>query len=141
MLLLMMSTMLIMVILNVGDGVDVEVDDVDDGDVADADVADNDDAEDYVADADDEVVVPIPDSEIIARILSHVRQKITLEVTSHDSVWHAEESRSFARAIHGHPYITHFCDRGMFPYQSLDTLFSTLTTLPALESVSFRAPE
>jgi hypothetical protein len=90
----------------------------------------------HVADADDEVVVPIPDSEIIARILSHVRQKITLEVTSHDSVWHAEESRSFARAIHGHPTITCFEDGGMFPYEASDALYSALATLPALESIN-----
>jgi hypothetical protein len=29
----------------------------------------------------------------------------------------------------------------LFPYESLDTLFSTLATLPALESISFGAPE
>jgi hypothetical protein len=29
----------------------------------------------------------------------------------------------------------------LFPYESLETLFPTLSTLPALESVSFGAPE
>jgi hypothetical protein len=40
-----------------------------------------------------------------------------------------------------HPSITSFEDSGKFPYESLDTLFSTLITLPALESASFGAPE
>jgi hypothetical protein len=47
----------------------------------------------------------------------------------------------FARAIGGHPTITSFEDNGRFPYESLDTLFSTLTTLPDLESITLGAPE
>jgi hypothetical protein len=82
--------------------------------------------------------VPIPDWEMLARILSYVRQRIALIVSSKVSAWHAEESRSFPRAIHGHPTITSFEGGGMYPYESLETLFSTLATLPALESVSIR---
>jgi hypothetical protein len=86
-------------------------------------------------DYDDEVV-PIPDSEIIARILSYVRQTIRLEINYHDSMWHVEESRSFARAIHGHPTIWCFEDHGMFPYEASDALYSALATLPTLELIN-----
>jgi hypothetical protein len=41
---------------------------------------------------------------------------------------------------YGHPTITGLNDHGRFPYESLDTLFSTLTTLPALESITLGAP-
>jgi hypothetical protein len=88
-------------------------------------------------DAEDEVV-PIPHWEILARILSHARQKITLTLISHFadiSAWHAEDIRSFARVICGHPTITAFYCKGMSPYEALDALYSALTTLPALESV------
>jgi hypothetical protein len=96
------------------------------------------------SDEDEDTVVPplpVPDWEILARILSHVRQRITLTVTPHVSAWRAENSRSFPRAIHGHPTITSFEGGGMYPYESLRTLYSALATLPALESVSFRSPE
>jgi hypothetical protein len=95
-------------------------------------------------DDDDEVVPPgpIPDWEIlpVARILSHVRQNQMVSIDD-KRLRTVEDAQVLARAIHGHPNIKSFCDRGLFPYESLDTLFSTLTTLPALESVSFGAPE
>jgi hypothetical protein len=43
----------------------------------------------------------------------------------------------FARAFCGHPTITSFGDSGRFSYEFLGILFSTLSTLPALESVRF----
>jgi hypothetical protein len=87
----------------------------------------------YIEDED----LLIVDWEIVARILSHVRQRITLDIDDADiiSVWDAEEPNKFARAIHGHPTITRFEDGENFPYESLDTLYSALATLPALESV------
>jgi hypothetical protein len=94
------------------------------------------------SDEDDDAVVapvPIPDWEILARILRHVRQNVTLVIS--ERLRTIEEVQSFARAICGHPTITGFTDSGKFPYKSLETLFSTLSTLPALESVSFGAPE
>jgi hypothetical protein len=82
--------------------------------------------------------VPTIDWEILTRILSQVRQKIDLNITFVDT-WDPEESRLFARAIHGHPMITSFDnsgnDPGRFPYESLDALYSALATLPALESI------
>jgi hypothetical protein len=82
---------------------------------------------------------PIPDWEIVAQILRHVRQKVQV-VINDERLRTMEELQPFARAISGHPTITSFEDYGMYPYESLDFLFSTLTTLPVLESVSFRAP-
>jgi hypothetical protein len=81
-------------------------------------------------------VITFPDWEIraLARILSHVRQKITLTVECHYTKWLAEKSRSFARAIQGHPTITRFEDGKSFPYEALDSIYSALATLPALES-------
>jgi hypothetical protein len=93
-------------------------------------------SQDFIDD-DDEVVL-IPEWEILARILSYVRQSIKLDLTPYearDSAWRLEESRSFARAIHGHPTITRFEGGKGFPYESLDTLYSALATLPALESI------
>jgi hypothetical protein len=63
--------------------------------------------------------LPIPDWEVLARILSHVRQRITLHVFCVPP-WDLEVSRSFAGAIHGHPTITRFESRFNFPYESLD---------------------
>jgi hypothetical protein len=51
----------------------------------------------------------------------------------------AEEARSFARAIRGHPTIMRFeDDGGIFPYEASGALYSELATLPALEWVRFR---
>jgi hypothetical protein len=74
----------------------------------------------------------VPDWEILARILSQVRQKIEVNTTM-SRFWRVEESRLFARAIHGHPTITSFDSSGNFPYESLGALYSALATLPALE--------
>jgi hypothetical protein len=87
--------------------------------------------------------VPIPNWEILALVLSHLRQRITLVAKSYDaededyniSAWSAEAIRSFARAIHGHPTITRFEGGEDFPYASLDAFYSALASLPALESV------
>jgi hypothetical protein len=72
------------------------------------------------------------------RILSHVRQKIKVNVTD-VLAWDAEGTRSFARAIRGHPTITSFEDRmnggDNFSYEFLDVLYAALATLPALETL------
>jgi hypothetical protein len=97
---------------------------------------------DFIDDDDGDdvgLVVPIPDWDILARILSHVRQSITLTVTIdavHKSPWRVEHSRSLARAIHGHPTITCFEAGSNFSCGALDALYSALTTLPALTSIS-----
>jgi hypothetical protein len=99
--------------------------------------------EDHYYDEDDVEVVPpgtIPDWELLARILRHVGQNLSL-VIDDDRLRSMEEVQPFARAISGHPSITSLQDNGRFPYESLDTLFSALATLPVLESISFRAPE
>jgi hypothetical protein len=49
--------------------------------------------------------------------------------------WATEEVQPFIRAIHGHPTIRSFEDGISFPYEFLDALYSTLATLPALESI------
>jgi hypothetical protein len=82
---------------------------------------------------DDDEVVTIPDSEILALILSHMRPKIQISIISPASAWRADDLRSFAQAIRGRPNITRYNDGDNFPYESLDTLFSALATLPALE--------
>jgi hypothetical protein len=78
---------------------------------------------------------PNPDWERLARILSHMRQKISVYFAD-SIVLTVQESRSFARVIHGHPTITSFDSCYKFPYESLDTLYSVLATLPALESIA-----
>jgi hypothetical protein len=87
---------------------------------------------DRLVDDDDDVESPTPDWKILVRILSQVRQKITLDVTN-VLAWDTEESQALARVIRGHPIITCFQDSsgmdGMPPYESLDTLYSALATL------------
>jgi hypothetical protein len=86
-------------------------------------------------DEDEEDEDGLPDWEILAHILSHVRQKIEVSITD-VLAWGTRESRLFAQAIHGHPTITRFDEsRGGFPNECLDTLYSALATLPALESI------
>jgi hypothetical protein len=87
---------------------------------------------------DDSVVAPVPilEWEILARILKIVQQNVKIEIDD-IRLRTIEEVKSFARAIRGHPTITGFEDSGKFPHESLETLFSTLSTLPALESVIF----
>jgi hypothetical protein len=100
------------------------------------------DADDDSDDDDDDdgvFVVPIPDWEVLARVLSHVRQSITLTVTIddvHAVAWRVADSRSLARAIHGHPTITGFEAGDKFPYEALDALYSALATLPTLTSIT-----
>jgi hypothetical protein len=101
---------------------------------------DYDDDSDDEDDEDEDEDSPIIDWEIVARILRHVRQSVTIGIEN-ERLRTIEEVQPFARAICGHPTITGFDDSGMFPYESLETLISTLTTLPALESVTFGAPE
>jgi hypothetical protein len=73
--------------------------------------------------------------EILACILRHVRQKIDVDITDIDD-WDAEQSRYLAQAIHGHPTITSFeVGDEYFPYEFLDSVYSALATLPALESI------
>jgi hypothetical protein len=72
--------------------------------------------------------------EILARILRHVRQKITLSIDGLRR-WNVEESRLFDRAIRGHPTITGFEHGKDFAYKSLDFMYSVVATLPALESI------
>jgi hypothetical protein len=86
---------------------------------------------------DDEQELPNSDWEILACILSHVRQKV--EIILRDSeMWDVEAVQALARKIRGHPAITSFGqDTIMFPcYASLDSLYSVLATLPALKSVN-----
>jgi hypothetical protein len=87
----------------------------------------------------DEEDPPSPNWDILAHILSHIRQKVKVDLDDDNDhhLWDAEESQSFARAIHGHPTITCFADStGVFPYEASDALYSALATLPALESIS-----
>jgi hypothetical protein len=83
---------------------------------------------------DDDEVGPIPDWEILARILKYVQRRITLHINNFLS-WDVEESKLFARAIHGHPSICRFEGGGIFSHESMDTLYSALATLPVLESM------
>jgi hypothetical protein len=86
----------------------------------------------YSDDDDGDDQVPIPDWEIVASILLHVRQKVNLDISEYHR-WATEEVQPFARAIRWHPSF----DGGRnFPYEFVDTLYSTLATLPALESIT-----
>jgi hypothetical protein len=113
----------------------------------------------YLADDEDDdkvVSIPLPKWETLARILSHVRQKVrvALELTAETcppnaqsaiysycphafdvSTCRLQDSRSFARAIHGHPTITSFEGGDTVPYEASDALYSALASLPALESI------
>jgi hypothetical protein len=92
-------------------------------------------------DADE--LVPIPDWEILARILSHVRQKIAVTLITHEvhgPARNVEIIRSFARAIRGHPTITRFHSDYMPRFEASDALHWALTTLPVLDSVELSAP-
>jgi hypothetical protein len=85
----------------------------------------------------------IPEWGILACILRYVRQSVTINIDGFYQWYHMgpEEMLPFVQAIHGHPTIINFvggCSR--FPYESMSTLYSTLATLPALESVRLHAP-
>jgi hypothetical protein len=83
----------------------------------------------------------IPDWEIMASILRHVRQKVRVYFEDDEYMWTTEEVEALTRAIRGHPTITSFEDYDSFPNVSLDTLYSALVTLPALESISLHYSE
>jgi hypothetical protein len=90
---------------------------------------------------------PFHDWKLMALILRHVRQNITIHFsnfhrfsakesfTDHDYMhpWAIEEVQTFARTIRGHLNITSFEDCGN---EFSPELYSALTTLPALESIS-----
>jgi hypothetical protein len=89
-------------------------------------------------DADEDA--PTPDWDILARILSHVQQRITLSITRYLG-WRADDIRSFARAIQRHPTITSFEEGVNFSFQDSDALYASLATLPSLESILHARPE
>jgi hypothetical protein len=89
-------------------------------------------------DEDDYEVLPNPDwgERELACILSRVRQKVRVEIGAESDLWAVGEVQALARAIHGHPMITSFDSGGCnFLYENLDSLYSALATLPALESM------
>jgi hypothetical protein len=99
---------------------------------------------------DDDEVVPIPDWDRLACILSHIRQKVELNLCNDeddddeddddDELWAVGEVHGLARAIRGHPTITSFDCHETFPYESMDSLYLALATLPALGSIRLTAP-
>jgi hypothetical protein len=76
--------------------------------------------------------------ELAARILSQLRQNVTVEVDS-EHLWYAGEVQALAHAIRGHPTIIGFRSNRCLPYESMDSLYSALATLPALEAVKLSA--
>jgi hypothetical protein len=83
-----------------------------------------------------------PNWEILGRLLSHIRQKVSVDVHGGDHLWAVEDVQAFARAIRGHPSITSVdTNRNNFPYESMESLYSELATLPALESVRISCRE
>jgi hypothetical protein len=82
----------------------------------------------------------IPEWERLARILSHMRQKVRVEISDH-SVWSVGEVQALARAIsHGHVTIAQFVSGDRLPHKATDSLYSALATLPALEYVRLSSP-
>jgi hypothetical protein len=76
-----------------------------------------------------------PDWETLARVLRHIRQKITLR----QYLWPTRGSEeAFARAIRGHPTIQRLETGNGFNYHSSGTIAAALATLPALESIVFQ---
>jgi hypothetical protein len=84
-------------------------------------------------DRDEVPPIPIPNWEILERILRHVRQKVGVRID--DFEWDVEEMQALGKAIRGHSTITSFDCCYNFPYESMDKIYSALVTLPALESV------
>jgi hypothetical protein len=76
-----------------------------------------------------------PGWETVARVLQHVRQKITLSVDISPTRGSEE---AFARAIRGHPTIQRFDTMCSFHFDSFGILASALASLPALESTDFK---
>lgn len=95
---------------------------------------------------------PFHDWDLLALILRHVRQNITIHFSNfhrlsrgesfadHDYMhpWSVEEVQTFAQTIRGHPNITSFEDCGN---ESSLELYSALTTLPALQFISLGSLE
>jgi hypothetical protein len=73
---------------------------------------------------------------MLARIFEHVRQDVKIELHESDR-WDVEEVQALATAIRGHPTITGFdnCLHNV-PYESMNSLYSALATLPALRLVN-----
>jgi hypothetical protein len=80
-------------------------------------------------------VLPDPDWGELALILSRLRQKVMVDLDDSD-LWAVGELRALARVIRGHPMIRSFDSCYNFPYESMDSLYSSLATLPALESIT-----
>jgi hypothetical protein len=76
-----------------------------------------------------------PGFDYFARVLRHVRQKITLSVKIVGTTLLSAEG--FVRAIRGHPTIRRFEADTSFDDRSLGLLLTALATLPALESIDF----
>jgi hypothetical protein len=83
--------------------------------------------------------------EVLARLLSHVRQNIKLnihflrgETFAEEVEAFAEEVEAFASAIRGHRTITDISIVGsdVFSFRFFGTVLAALSTLPALQSVS-----
>jgi hypothetical protein len=92
----------------------------------------------YADHHDDQVQVQVltkPDWGELALILSRVRRKVRVDLDDSD-LWAVGELQALARVIRGHPTITSFDSCYNFPYESMDSLYSALATLPALESTS-----
>jgi hypothetical protein len=75
----------------------------------------------------------------LACILSRVQQKVALALDYESDMWTVGEVQALARAIHGFPRFTRFDSSSNLPYESMDTLYSALATLPALESLYLSA--
>jgi hypothetical protein len=88
---------------------------------------------------DDEEEALVPDWEILACILRHLRRGVRLCMRDNNSLrlWNTEALPVFAGAINGQAMITGFSTGDGFPFHCLDLLCSALLTLPALEDVLF----
>jgi hypothetical protein len=81
---------------------------------------------------------PAPDWEILACILRRLQRGIVLDV-EWGELQYPEALPGLARVIRGQTMITGFSTGEGVPYQCLDTVCSTLLTLPALRNVSFNS--
>jgi hypothetical protein len=92
---------------------------------------------------DDGVTIRRPDWEIFTRILTHLRQKVTLSYLMDDNYAEVEDIQGLARAIHGHPMISKFTSSDGFTFENVGPWCSALVALPSLEDVEigFQEPE